>query len=144
MAQAEWEIREARSGDACEIARLFVELGHPATAVELKARLDVFQTAGRIALVAEVPDRLAGVLTLSAMLVLHRPRPVGRLSALVVDAGWRGRGLGRALVAAGEAMLREQGCGLVEVTSNDRRGDARAFYEALGYERTSSRFAKSL
>ena len=40
--------------------------------------------------------------------------------------------------------LRAAGCGLVEVTSNAKRLRAHAFYERLGYERTSHRFAKQL
>jgi GNAT superfamily N-acetyltransferase len=48
------------------------------------------------------------------------------------------------LVEAAEAWMRSEGCKLVEVTSNDRRGEAHAFYRHMGYERTSIRFAKSL
>ena len=141
---SDWTIREGAPPDAAEIARLFVELGHPATVEEVEARFPAFRAAGRTVLVAEGRDGLLGVLTLGAMWVLHRPKPVGRLSALVVDGRWRGRGLGRELVRAGEARLRAEGCGLVEVTSNNRRGEAHAFYRALGYELTSSRFAKPL
>ncbi|HEY9227767.1 MAG TPA: GNAT family N-acetyltransferase, partial [Gemmatimonadaceae bacterium] len=56
----------------------------------------------------------------------------------------RGQGVGRALVAAAEQSLVSAGCGLIEITSNDRRVDAHAFYEHLGYARTSIRLAKSL
>ena len=43
-----------------------------------------------------------------------------------------------------EKRLAAKGCGLVEVTSNRKRLRAHAFYERLGYERTSYRFAKTL
>jgi GNAT superfamily N-acetyltransferase len=48
------------------------------------------------------------------------------------------------LVEAAEDWCRERGCKLVEVTSNDRRTAAHAFYRHMGYERTSMRFAKTL
>jgi GNAT superfamily N-acetyltransferase len=52
--------------------------------------------------------------------------------------------LGRALVAAAESELAARGCGLLEITSNSKRTDAHAFYESLGYERTSVRLAKTI
>jgi GNAT superfamily N-acetyltransferase len=93
---------------------------------------------------ARADGTLAGAVTLHQMIVLHRLRPVGRITALVVDAPDRGRGIGRALVAAAEAALARSGCGLLEITSNVRLAEAHAFYEHLGYERTSFRFAKVL
>ncbi len=93
---------------------------------------------------AKADGTLAGVATLNQMVVLHRPRPVGRITALVVDAHVRGKGIGRALVAAAEETLARAGCGLLEITSNVRLVDAHDFYEHLGYERTSIRLAKVL
>ncbi|MHB1223628.1 MAG: GNAT family N-acetyltransferase, partial [Gemmatimonadaceae bacterium] len=138
-------IRRATALDAPELARLLTSLGHPTTAAAIEAHWEEWQSAGNAALVAERPDgTLAGVATLHHMLVLHRPRPVGRITALVVDAPVRGKGIGRALVAAAEETLASAGCGLLEITSNVRRADAHAFYEHLGYERTSFRFARML
>jgi len=138
-------IRAATARDAPELARLLTALGHPTAVDSISARWAEWAAAGNVALVAARADgTLAGVVTLHEMLVLHRPRPVGRITALVVDEPVRGQGIGRALVSAAETSLVRAGCGLLEVTSNLRRADAHAFYERLGYERTSARFAKSV
>jgi GNAT superfamily N-acetyltransferase len=138
-------VRRAVPDDAAEMARLLTHLGHPTDVAMIATRWDVWGAAGNAAFVAERADgTLAGLITTHHMTVLHRPRPVGRITSLVVDEGERGRGVGRALVAAAESLLADAGCGLLEVTSNLRRADAHAFYERLGYERTSARFAKSI
>src|SRR5262245_40551503 len=128
-------IRPATEHEAPEIARLLTLLGHPTTAESISARWGEWISASSSALVAARADgSLAGLVTLHHMVVLHRPRPVGRITALVVDVAERGQGIGRALVAAAEAALVSSGCGLLEITSNARLADAHAFYEHLGYE----------
>jgi ribosomal protein S18 acetylase RimI-like enzyme len=136
-------IREAKPKDGEAIARLIVALGYEVTAADVKRRLAVLTKAGLPPLVAERGE-IAGVLTVSLTQVLHRPRPVGRISMMVVAQGLRGQGIGTALVAEAEKRLAAKGCGLVEVTSNTKRLRAHAFYERLGYQRTSYRFAKTV
>jgi len=94
--------------------------------------------------VAETSEGVIGCASWSLMPVLHRAGPVGRLSMLVVTGRLRGKGIGRALVEAVEQRCRGLGCVLVEVTSNIGLKDAHAFYEVLGYARTSYRFARTL
>ena len=138
-------IRRATAADAAEIARLMTVLGHPSTAAEVAARWPAFVAQGNTAVVAARDDgTLGGVATLHRTAVLHRPKPVGRVTALVVDEALRGQGVGRRLMAAAEEELRGAGCGLLEITSNARRLDAHAFYERLGYERTSVRLVKTI
>jgi GNAT superfamily N-acetyltransferase len=138
-------IRPATVGDAAELARLLTQLGHPTDAARVEAFWDAWAAEGNVAYVAEGEGcAIEGVLTTHRMLVLHRPKPVGRITSLVVEESRRGRGIGRALMAAAEEALRAAGCGLVEITSNVKRADAHAFYESLGYERTSVRLARTL
>lgn len=138
-------IRLATVRDAPELARLLTQLGHPTDAARVERCWDAWSAEGNAAYVAEGEGgALAGVLTTHRMVVLHRPKPVGRVTSLVVEESLRGRGIGRALMAAAEQALRDSGCGLVEITSNVKRADAHAFYESLGYERTSVRLARTL
>ena len=136
-------LRDARPKDAPAIAALIALLGAEASAADVKRRLPALAKAGQQAIVAEKGE-VVGVLTTSIMAVLHRPRPVGRISMLVVAEEARGAGIGAALVAEAEKRLAAKGCGLIEVTSNRTLLRAHIFYEKLGYERTSFRFAKHL
>jgi len=137
-------IREARPKDSAALAGLIAALGYEVTEADVRRRLARLRNAGRPTLVATLGEAVVGCLTLSMMEVLHRPRPVGRISMLVVSEEQRGAGIGTDLVAAAEAWFARAGCGLVEVTSNVKRSRAHAFYERLGYERTSYRFAKAV
>jgi len=142
------EIRDARPADAPALAVLLDQLGYPAPAATVAARLAAYQDAGEVALVAVRGGggggAVVGLATVHVTPVLHRPTPVGRLTMLVVAEGERGGGVGRALVGAAERAVTARGCALIEVTSNRKRADAHAFYERLGYEATSLRFKKSL
>ncbi|WP_184407218.1 aminoglycoside 6'-N-acetyltransferase [Xanthomonas sp. 3075] len=62
--------------------------------------------------------------------------PVGFLEGWYVIPAWRGRGLGRALVAAAVEWTRDQGC--VELASDTRLEDsgAQAAHAACGFEPT--------
>jgi ribosomal protein S18 acetylase RimI-like enzyme len=138
-------LRTATPGDAPEIARLLTVLGYPTDAANLATRWAKWRASGSSAIVAGGQSAtLLGLVTVHTTIVLHRPKPIGRITALVVDESARGRGIGRALVAAAEGASIRDGCGLLEVTSNVRRADAHAFYERLGYERSSYRFVKTL
>lgn len=52
------------------------------------------------------------------------------------DSALRGRGIGAALMKHAIERARERGCGIVQLTTNKARGDARRFYERLGFSAT--------
>ena len=137
-------VRNADAVDGQAIAPLLAALGYEVTADELADRIGRMSRTGEPVLVAKLGDSVAGCLTWHVVPVLHRPKPVGRITLLVVAEEARRKGVGRALVEAAEARLRQRGCGMIEVTSNVKRKQAHAFYERLGFERTSYRFARPL
>jgi GNAT superfamily N-acetyltransferase len=137
-------LREAKPADAPRLVELIDELGPKIDEKTVRANLAALKKAGELPLVATLGNQVVGLIGRHAMVTVHRPAPVGRIPILVVTAEARGQDIGRMLVEAVENWCRDQGCEIIEVTSNDRRGDAHAFYRHLGYERTSLRFMKTL
>lgn len=138
------QIRDAKPSDAPRLVELIDELGPKIDEKTVRANLAALKKAGELPLVATLGNQVVGLIGRHAMVTVHRPAPVGRIPILVVTAEARGQDIGRMLVDAVENWCRDQGCAIIEVTSNDRRGDAHAFYRHLGYERTSLRFMKTL
>ena len=137
-------IREARADDSPRIVELVAEIEFAVDEAGVTERLQKLAGLGEPVLLAEFDGRACALLDWHVMTTIHRPRPVGRIVALVVAAGYRGRGIGRSLVAEAERRMRERGCEKMEVTSNLVLTRAHAFYERLGLERSSYRFAKDL
>jgi N-acetylglutamate synthase-like GNAT family acetyltransferase len=137
-------VRDASVADVPQIAALLRFLGHPIEESLVIANLERLAALQETPLVAEDHDEVLGLIGLHVMVTVHRDSAVGRIPVLVVREGAQGRGIGRMLVEAVEARLRQAGCKLIEVTSNNSRVDAHLFYERLGYEKTSSRFMKRL
>lgn len=138
------KLREAKPADAPRLVELIRELGHEITEAEVRRNLSALKTSGETPLVATLGQKLVGMCGVSRRVVIHRPAPLGRITALVVASDAQGQGIGRMLVEAAENWMRKGGCQMVEVTSNDRRADAHALYRHLGYERSSIRFFKKL
>lgn len=57
----------------------------------------------------------------------------GQVESVRVAAARRGQGVGRAMFAWTVEQCRLRGCGLVQLTTDKSRADARRFYESLGF-----------
>lgn len=138
------QVREARPADAAELTALINYLGHEIDEKTVRKNLAAVRRVGEPLLVAVEGKAVIGLCGVHRTVTIHRPAPLGRITILVVAKAAQNRGIGRMLVAAAEQWLRANGCRQVEVTSNDRRTEAHAFYRHLGFERTSMRFIKTL
>ncbi len=138
------KIRGAKPGDAAALTELITYLGHEITEKSVRKNLKALAKMREEPLVAIEGKRVIGLCGIHRTVTVHRDAPLGRITILVVAEATQGRGIGKMLVEAAEQALRKAGCKMVEVTSNDRRAKAHAFYRHLGYERTSMRFIKTL
>lgn len=134
-------IRAATLADAAEIARLSAELGYPATLETMSARLQYLLASPRHAvLVGDGGSRLLGWIALEQRVLLEYDERV-EIVGLVVDAGQRRGGIGKALVAAGEQWAATRGIAEVFVRSNVTRESSHPFYVGLGYTRSKTQHA---
>lgn len=140
-------LRRMSEGDAEAVARLCGQLGYPTSANEVAARFRAMGVdAEHCVYVAD--DPAAGVIGwIHVLSARHlQANPSAQIGGLVVDAEFRGRGVGRALMQAAERWALEQGLSQVQLRSRTARTDAHRFYQELGYEivKTSYMFRKEL
>jgi ribosomal protein S18 acetylase RimI-like enzyme len=155
-------IRATTPGDADRIADIYVAMArhhaaldpaefrvpeHAAVVTRFRAELEAAEDVD-LHLVAEVDGLVVGQLD-----AFMRPQPsqgsmrTPRRSALIgvsVDEGWRGRGIGTALMHAAEAWARERGFDALELDVADPNRDARLLYERLGYGLVAHTLVKPL
>ena len=127
-------IRAAWDRDAETIASLFTDEGYPAGPSDIIERLRRFGSDYSRVLVAEHEGELLGFVALHAMPRFEHDDRILRVLALVVDAGARERGVGRALMAEAERIGAELDAAFIEITAGHHRPDARRLYESLGYD----------
>lgn len=138
-------IRLARDTDAASVAPLLEELGYPATADEIRRRLRARRgAAGSADFVAETEGEADGFLSAETLFYFPEGTRLCRVTALVVASPRRGKGVGKALLAAATDFARSRGCQGLEITTAEDRFDTRRFYERMGFSRTSHRFYRDL
>lgn len=130
----EWTIREARLADCAAITRLNrEEMGYdfPEERTWEKLRACLTNPAHKV-FVAESGGEVVGYLHLEDYDVLYFPHMKNVLGIAVASA-CRRQGVGRALLAAGEAWAKVDGAAAVRLVSGEARKGAHAFYQSLGY-----------
>lgn len=99
---------------------------------ELGLTAAMFEPPAGIFLVARTESRTepvggAGLRTTAAA--------TGEVRRLWVDPAWRGRGIGRDLMAGLEAAAGDLGLSLLQLATGDRQPEAVSLYQSLGWDR---------
>ncbi|MDS1270095.1 GNAT family N-acetyltransferase [Lipingzhangella sp. LS1_29] len=147
-------IRSAIRSDLGAILRLLRELGdetptHPSavrmSSAAVRAWTRIETDEDRTVLVAERRGQIIGTLDLLLVANLtHDAKPWALVDNVVVEAGSRRGGVGRALVDDAVDRAARAGCYKVEVLSHERRHGAHAFYTTLGFDNTTEGFRRYL
>lgn len=108
--------------------------GDPAYAAAFAA---VLAQGGNSLLLAEQAGAIVGCLQLTLIPGLSRKGMLrAQIESVRVAGHTRGQGVGKRLIAEAIARAEAAGAGLVQLTTDLSREDARAFYESLGFEAT--------
>jgi GNAT superfamily N-acetyltransferase len=128
---------------------LLMELGSAppdASAMEEAARTLIDDPQAGALLVARDGEELVGVLGASWQIALHVPGRYALIQDLWVHRAWRGRSVGRELLAALFALAREQGVARAEVGLPRERFQGiratEAFYVHNGFEPLGARMRR--
>ncbi|MGE6224760.1 GNAT family N-acetyltransferase [Aeromonas media] len=141
MRENDCTIRLAERGDGALLSALFAQLGYPTPGGEVDGRLAEPDPAREV-LVALHHGEMLGVLVWHRLQPMHLAPAWGLISALVIDEGARGGGVGALLLAAAEARAQALGCCQLELSSSLKREGAHRFYLAQGYGERPKRFVK--
>ncbi|MBS1773014.1 MAG: GNAT family N-acetyltransferase [Bacteroidetes bacterium] len=95
-----------------------------------------------IYLVAEIDNSVVGFLSCHGQLLLHHNGWVYEIQEMYTDEIYRGQGIGKALLHKMERILSERKYDMIDVTSNNKRKEAHAFYLKNGYVQTHQKFTK--
>jgi len=141
-------IRLTTLEDAPTIAALAGQLGYITPEEDVACRLaELIQQANRAIYVAAYPggddDNAPGVVGWIDLYIYRSllDNPLVMLGGVVVDAAYRGKGIGRRLMEYAEAWGRARGCAAVYLKTRVDREDAHAFYEHLGYRNLKTQYA---
>jgi ribosomal protein S18 acetylase RimI-like enzyme len=158
---APWIIRPATMADRAALTELF-GMGdeHHREALSGRFRLpqgpvrddgllaDWLNHSDGAILLAEADGRAVGLLHVwlrrTPDIPILVPRRYAEIDNIAVDAAYRGRGIGRALMEAAERWALERGASEDELTVWEFNHGAFAFYKELGYATISRRMARPL
>lgn len=136
-------IKPATRDDVPEIIRLLAqdEIAGSREKYQLPLPQEYFDAFEKIArsesnelVVVEIGGEVVGTLQLTFIPYLTAQGGKRALvEAVFVDERFRGQGVGRRLMEWAIARAREEGCHMVQLTTNKQRPEAHRFYESLGF-----------
>ncbi|MEW9033331.1 MAG: GNAT family N-acetyltransferase [Planifilum fimeticola] len=138
-------VREFTLKDTEAAAELMAHLGYPTSAGSMNRRMErICSDPMYRTWVAEYHGRVVGLVGARKVILYESDQIAIQVAALVTDPGYRGRGIGRALLRQAEKWAEQEGAAQIYLTSGNRpeRRDAHRFYKQSGYEITGFRFSK--
>ncbi len=129
-------IRKAQTADAKAISNLSLQLGHETKVEDSLTRMEIIlKLDDNVLYVADFEGQVGGWIQATYCHRLEAGSFV-EITGLVVDEGWRGKGVGKALIEEVVTWTKFIGCSSLRVRSNVIRKEAHLFYENLGYTLT--------
>lgn len=130
-------IRTIKPHDLPFLQGLFKQLGYPTEQSTLQKQIDLFlNQEGYGIVVAEIDQRIVGIVAWSKSIPLVVPKTRFHIEALIVDNAYRKKGVGKKLMQHVEEVAQQYKPCIIDLTSGLRRQaeGTHDFYRALGYD----------
>lgn len=140
-------IREIESKDYASVAAIWREvLGYLSVTEESAAKTyEKMKDDSRYrTFVADVNGEVVGFATAVETLAIDHPNGYIKMNGLAVLPAFQHRGIGKMLMERVEELARERCASMIGLASGFQRTGAHAFYEHLGYHKTSYWFRKKI
>ena len=138
-------IRRLHPEEAPGLAPLLDSAGYPATAEQLRARVERITADPAYAIWgAFAGEQLVAVSAATLLWPLEADAPVVQVLAIVTHPEHRRQGVASALMDEVERWARDHRAGILAVINGSLRESAREFYERRGFGETGIRFEKWL
>ncbi|MDI9861324.1 GNAT family N-acetyltransferase [Flectobacillus roseus] len=133
-------IRQATISDLPSILQLYAEVLDKGQVLSLSEAEVLFQKMSSYpnykVYVAEQEHQVIGTFALLIMDNLaHRGTPSGIVEDVAVQENLQGKGIGRQMMKYAMQVCSEAGCYKLVLSSNQKRVEAHAFYESLGFDK---------
>lgn len=139
-------IRTSTINDCDAIYNLICELENIALPREVFGDIYTEQLGceNHICLVYEADGKVVGVLNMRFERQLHHSERIAEIMEFCVSGEYRGRGIGKELLAAAREAAADGGCAQLELATNQGRTDAHRFYQREGMVNTHFKFTMRL
>lgn len=155
------KVRQADTGDVERLNRLYLELDRlyvqalpdtfclPKGSARPQEYLEkIIRGPNSIVFVAQEGEKIVGFVHAyvenSANISILVPRRFGVIQDLVVEEGFREKGIGKKLMDKAEEWILEKGASLIELNVWEFNTTAQRFYENRGFETISRKMRKRL
>ena len=139
---AELDVRDARRDDIRTLLDLYAAAGldtrgaHDETGMRMNWDRMRSAAPGVRTFIFSLAGMPVGTYTLFVLpLLAHNGAPEALVEDVAVHPEAQGQGIGRHMMEHARSLAREAGCYKLALSSNQRRVEAHAFYERIGFER---------
>jgi len=138
------EIREAQKGDASIISSLLIQLGYNTASSKIETLISMTSSENNEIYVGILDGKVIAVMSIIFFKYFPAAEKLCRRTSIVVDETVRGSGVGSKLIDYAKSMALSQKCSMLEITTSLRREQTQAYYESIGFQKTSYKYVQRL
>lgn len=138
------EIRAAQKGDANVISSLLAQLGYDTEPSKIEVLASMADSGNNKVCVGVLSGQVIAVMSVIFFNYFPSAEKLCRITSIVVDETVRGSGVGSKLIDYARSIALAEKCSMLEVTTSLRREQTQAYYESIGFQKTSYKYVQKL